>query len=161
VYKRVLVALGATRYRESMTQALTIAEDQDVQLRLVHVIDVMISGAEGLNIESVYAAREREAKAILERAIAQAREANVNPEYALIDGEGRRISSVLRQEVTRWRADLIVVGGRVRRNLLLRLLSDDICDAIISSASVPILLAAPSSGNDVSGTKAITHNRAV
>jgi len=65
---------------------------------------------------------------------------------AELDGEGKRISSVLREEVNRWHADLIVVGGRVRRNLLLRILSDDVCDAIISSAMVPILLATPRGG---------------
>ena len=146
MYKRVLVALGANTYRESMTQALTIADHGDVNLRLVHVIDVRITGAEGVNIESLYAVRAREAKAILERAAAQAREAHVIPECGLIDGEGRRISSVLREEVNRWHADLIVVGGRVRRNLLLRILSDDVCDAIISSAMVPILLATPRGG---------------
>lgn len=161
MYKRVLVALGANTYRESMTQALTIAENQDVQLRLVHVIEVMVNGAEGFNLEGVYAAREREGKAIIERAVAQAREANAIPEYGLIDGTGRRVSSVLREEVTRWRADLIVVGGRVRRNILLRLLSDDVCDAIISRALIPVLIAAPSGRTEVSATRATAHDHAV
>jgi nucleotide-binding universal stress UspA family protein len=153
VYKKVLVALGATTCRESVAEALTITADQDVQLRFVHVIDVMISGAEGFNIEPVYAARQREGKAILEAAFAQAREANVTPEGALIDGEGRRVSIVLLQEILRWGADLLVIGGRARRNLLARLLFDDVCDAIISSAPVPILLAARPGANGLSRKK--------
>ena len=161
MYKRVLVALGANTYRESMTQALTIAENHDVQLRLVHVIEVMVSGAEGFNLERVYSAREREGKAIIERAVAQAREANAMPEYGLIDGTGRRVSSVLREEVTRWRADLIVVGGRVRRNMLLRLLSDDVCDAIISNALVPILLATPRGKGEKPAKKGTAQDRVV
>lgn len=140
MYQRILVAVSRDTYRDAVSEALKLVEYSGVRLRFVHVVDVPLNASEGVNLEAIYRAREKEGTRVLEEAVSLARAANVEAEAGLIDGMGRRVGALLRDEVAAWHADLLVMGAR-RRNALTRIFSDNIRDAIVGRTPVAVLLA--------------------
>ncbi|TAK72868.1 MAG: universal stress protein [Dehalococcoidia bacterium] len=139
MYQRILVAVNHETYHEAVSEALKLVEHPGVRIRIVHVIDVPVNASEGVNLEGIYRAREDEGRRLLDDAMALARAARVEPESALIDGMGRRIGELLREEVATWHADLLVMGAK-RRSPLARIFSDNVCDAIVGRTPVAVLL---------------------
>lgn len=140
MYHRIIVAVNRESWREAVSEALHLVERRDVRLRLVHVVDLPVNASEGVNLEGIYRARERDGRQLLDDAAELARAARVEPEVRLIDGMGRRVGALLREEIATWHADLLVMGAK-HRGPIARIFSDNICDAIVGRTPAAVLLA--------------------
>ena len=146
MYKRILVAVdGSSTSDAALQQALELARDKQARLRVVHVIDSPYDYPDALygfvpgDLEELKQAWQKLGREILDRALAAARQAGVEPESALLELAGRRVSTTIVDEATRWGADLIVVGTHGHRGLD-RLLLGSVAEGVSRTAPISVLL---------------------
>ena len=146
MYKRILVAIdGSHTSTLALTEALKLAEKPETRMRLVHVVDSpytyseVMYGEVGVDVEALRRSWRQMGQTVLEQAAAQAREARATVETALLDSEGRRVSSVIVEEARRWPAELLVVGTHGRRGLE-HVLLGSVAEGVTRHATVPVLL---------------------
>lgn len=140
MYKRILVPVdGSATSNFALDEAIMLAKGRQCGLRIVHVIDTV-----NLNVESTtdIAVPMRESgRKILQEAESRVRKGRVKVETGLIEIQKltERISDLLTQDATAWRADIIVMGTHGRRGLN-RLLLGSVADSVVRVSSVPVLL---------------------
>lgn len=143
MYQRILVPIdGSATSTRALQEAIKLA-DGKAQLRLVYVIEEVLSlDAEGFALIN-YSALQEAVRHTGERALAQAaeivRQSGMAPETALIDVSDKRVASVIDAEAQDWKADLIVIGTHGRSGLS-RLLLGSVAQDVARRASVPVLL---------------------
>jgi nucleotide-binding universal stress UspA family protein len=144
MYRRILVAVDGSKASEAALKgALDLAKAQSAEMRLLHVIDSPYAYPEALyaelstDIEALRRAWHRAGQAVLDRATALARDAEVRAETALLEMDGRRISRVIVDEAKRWHADLIVVATYGRHE---EVLLGSVAEDVARTASVSVLL---------------------
>lgn len=144
MYRRILVAVDGSKASEAALKgALDLAKAWSAEVRLLHVIDSPYAYPEALyaelstDVEALGRVWRRAGQIVLDRATALARDANVKAEAALLDMNGRRISSVIADEAKRWHADLIVVATYGRHE---EVLLGSVAEGVARTASVSVLL---------------------
>lgn len=145
MHKRVLVAVdGSSTSNATLEEAIRLAGEWHAALRIVHVIDSPCSYPEVLygevaaELETMWQAWRHAGEGILAQAGARARQAQLEPEVVLLQGEGRRASAAVVKEAERWGADLIVIGAHGRgpeRSLL-----GSVAEGVARTAPVSVFL---------------------
>jgi nucleotide-binding universal stress UspA family protein len=149
MYERILVAVdGSNTSNLALAEAISLAKIHHALLRLVHVIDPIMTYTVGWSPRMVpvdFVECERAMKAAGEKVIADCsatvREAGVRCEAALlaIEKPGQRICDVIEEEVNRWPADVIVVGTHGRRGVR-RFFLGSVAQDLTRIAGKPVLL---------------------
>jgi len=156
MYRRILLAVdGSSTSNAAIREALELARDREVRLRVVHVIDspydypdVMYGHVQG-DLEELRQAWQKAGQDVLDQAVAVVRGARLEPETALLESAGRRVSAAIVEEAKRWGADLIVVGTHGRRGLD-RLLLGSVAEGITRTAPVSVFLVRGAPADDKS-----------
>ena len=146
MYRRILVGVdGSSSADAALREALELARDTHGRVRIVHVIDspydypdVMFVHVAG-DMEDLRQAWQAMGQAVLDRALAVARQVPFEPEASLIETAGRRVPVAIVDEAKSWGADLIVVGTHGRRGLD-RLLVGSVADGVSRAAPISVLL---------------------
>ncbi len=157
MYRRILLAVdGSSTSSAALRAALELARSGQARLRAAHVIDspydypdVMYGHVAG-DLEELRQAWRRAGQEVLDQALAVAREARQEPESALVESAGRRVSTAIVEEAKRWGADLIVLGTHGRRGLD-RLLLGSVAEGVARAAPVSVLLVRGAGGALVGG----------
>ena len=149
MYERILVAIdGSNTSNLALAEAISLAKIHHASLRLVHVIDPIMTYTVGWSPRMVpvdFVECEKAVKAAGEKVIADCsatvREAGVRCEAALlaIEKPGQRICDLIEEEVNRWPADLIVIGTHGRRGIR-RFFLGSVAEDLTRIASKPVLL---------------------
>ncbi len=145
MHKRILVAVdGSSTSNGTLEEAIRLAGEWRAALRIVHVIDSprsypeVLYGEVAAELETLWQAWRHAGEGILAQAGVRAREAQLEPELALLESEGRRASAAVVKEAERWGADLIVIGagGRGPEGSLL----GSVADGVARTAPVSVFL---------------------
>ena len=146
MYKRILVAIDDSKMAEgALQEALALAKLHGTQVRVVHAVESPYAypdtwyGEAQVDLEALREIWRQAGRRVLENANACARQAGITVETALLEQNGHRVSDVIRDEATRWRADLVVVGTHGRRGIE-HLLLGSVAEAIARTAPVSVLL---------------------
>jgi nucleotide-binding universal stress UspA family protein len=156
MYKKILVAVdGSSTSSAALGEALEVAKGCQAKLRLLHVVDspyaypdVMYGHVAG-GLEELRQAWRKAGLDILDEAVAQSRQAGLEPETRLCESDGMRVPAAIVEEARQWGADLIVVGTHGRRGLD-RLLLGSVAEGAARTAPVSVLLVR---GAGAAGTK--------
>jgi nucleotide-binding universal stress UspA family protein len=143
MYRRILAAVdGSEPSNVALRHAVRLAVEQGAQLRIVHVTQDpywYFTAADGsIDVAAVERAWQENGKAILDAAAAIARAGGAEPEVALIERPGRRISEALVDEASHWGADLIVMGTNGRHGVE-HLLLGSVAEGVMRVTTVPVL----------------------
>jgi nucleotide-binding universal stress UspA family protein len=146
MYKKILVAVdGSSTSSAALGEAIGLAKGGQATLRLLHVVDspyaypdVMYGHVAG-DLEELRRAWRKAGLEILDEAVAQARQAGLEPETRLLESNGMRVSGAIVEEARQWGADLLVVGTHGRRGLD-RLLLGSVAEGAARTAPVSVLL---------------------
>jgi nucleotide-binding universal stress UspA family protein len=148
MYQRMLVAVDGSETSEvALDHALQLAREQRAQVRVVHVVETLkyltVSSAGGYPFDPapLIEALRDEAREILARAAAKARDAGVVAEVEMLEDlqAPGRVAAIVVQEAARCNADLVVLGTHGRRGFD-RLLLGSVAEALIRIAQTPVLL---------------------
>jgi len=152
MYKRILVAVdGSHTSNWALDEAIRIAQESHGELHLVHVLNTVTLNTEGdfYSLPAWLDAMHRGAEAVLNEAVARAKQAGVACEGKLleIDTIGYRIPEMLADEARNWPADVIVIGTHGRHGMH-RLLMGSVAEGVVRVATVPVLLIRGNNGNN-------------
>ena len=143
LYRKILVPIdGSPASNRGLEEAIKLARDQGARLRLVHVLDELVSvpGAEAVVYLGNTADLLREAG---EQILAQARElvktSGLESESVVLETVGGRAAESIIAEAAAWAADLIVLGTHGRRGVKRLVMGSD-AEEIVRTAPVPVLL---------------------
>jgi nucleotide-binding universal stress UspA family protein len=140
MYKRILVPVdGSVTSNKALAAALQMAREAGAQVRLVHVMDelVTLTGFEpAVDVLTIWQAQ---ANKVLQEACASAQAAGVTFDKQLIEEPGERLGDVIAKAARAWPADLIVLGTHGRRGIG-RMLVGSGAEQIIRLAPVPVLV---------------------
>lgn len=143
MYTHILVAVdGSEAGAPALHAALTLAQEQQAQLRLVYVVDEAANYAIDqplVDIETLDVAWCAAGQAVLDAAAAEAKAAGLEPELALLQRDRRACAAAIVEEAARWGADLIVVGTHGRRGVQ-RFVLGSVAEGVARRATVPVLL---------------------
>jgi nucleotide-binding universal stress UspA family protein len=144
MYKYILVAVdGSDTAKLALREAIKLAKEQRAELRLIHVIDESLIAWDASDAmvaaETVHNALRKAGQAIVDKALAQVRKADLKAQVVLPETFGERIASVIVKEAKRWPADLIVIGTHGRRGVD-RLLLGSVAEGVVRLSAKPVLL---------------------
>lgn len=144
MYKRILVAVDGSRTSNlALDEAIRIVRESGGELRLVHAFNPVVFNSEGefYSFPDLLVAMRRNAEAVLNAAIAHAKQAGVHSEGKLVELEaiGQRIPDAIVEEARTWAADVIVIGTHGRHGLH-RLLMGSVAEGVVRTAITPVLL---------------------
>ena len=139
MYKNILVPTdGSEPSNAALREAVNFARTLGSAVRIVYVWEpmsyVLAEGPVDLS-----AAMRQEGERILEAAVAQAREAGVSAQSALVEAADRRVPAAIVEEAARSRCDLIIMGTHGRRGFE-HLVLGSVAEGVLRRASVPVLL---------------------
>jgi nucleotide-binding universal stress UspA family protein len=143
MYQRILVPIdGSHTSTLGLQAAIRMATEQQAQLRLISIVDefVIAQNFEGfINLgDLIDALREAGEKAI-SNALALVHKHDIKVESALLETMGQRVSDIIVDDATKWKADLIVMGTHGRRGFNRMVLGSD-AEGVLRTASVPVLM---------------------
>jgi nucleotide-binding universal stress UspA family protein len=149
MYKRILVPVDGSRTAtRALREAMRLAKDQKGKLRLLCVLDdsVLMPLPEGtVHVPEIYQALEDGGRAVIRKAMAEVRKQGLHASAILY----RRLSpvaNIIVQQARCWHADLIVLGTHGRRGIKRMVMGSD-AEAVLRSATVPVLLVSPKMRN--------------
>jgi nucleotide-binding universal stress UspA family protein len=144
MYDRILVPVdGSPTSTRGLQEAIRLAQLTKGRLRLMHVMDVLslVLAGEGYAITSgdlMKTVRKRGQEVIAE-AQRMVEAAGVPVETLLVDNLGGRVDELVADDVTSWKADIVVLGTHGRRGVGRVMLGSD-AEQIVRTATVPVLL---------------------
>jgi len=145
MYSKILAAVDESETsRHALKQAIELARNLSAKLRIVHAVDMswLPIGAEiAIDTGAISAARRGAGEKIIAAARETARQAGFDAEVELIetDTPGQRVAEAIAEEVSRWPADLVVLGTHGRRGFQ-RLILGSVAEQIARLSAVPVLL---------------------
>lgn len=145
MYKNIMLAIdGSDASNAVVTEAIKLAKDKKVRLRLVYVVDehVVYVGGPSFDYTLLVTALKEEGHNILEDAAKIIEnKSSIKVEKSLIELKQfqGRVAEIIVEEATNWPADLLVVGSHGRRGLN-RLFLGSVAENIIRIATVPVLV---------------------
>jgi len=143
MYQRILVPInGSSTSERALQEAIKLA-DGKAQIRLVYVVEEILTiGAEGLDYANNAVLQEAAKKAAAETlAIAadKVSRSGAKVDTVLIEDLGQGVIDVINNEAQNWVADLIVIGTHGRTGLT-RLLLGSVAEGVVREAAMPVLL---------------------
>jgi nucleotide-binding universal stress UspA family protein len=145
MYKRILIAVDGSNTSDlALEEALKLAAEHQSQLRIVHVVDVLMffAGEPGFfYIVGLEKAIVESGERLLQKAAATAGSVGIKAETKLlrIEDSSQRIADMIVGEATAWPTELIVVGTHGRRGLS-HLFLGSVAEGIVRISPVPVLL---------------------
>ena len=143
MYKRILVPTdGSDTADAGLREACKLARDQGAQLRVVHVVDELLSmGPEfyGAAYDQLTDSIRKAGASLLAHAETVARDQGVTVETELIEAMGSPAGDHIVKAAKAWAADLIVCGTHGRRGLRRIVMGSD-AEYILRNTPVPLLL---------------------
>ena len=144
MYQRILVPVdGSSTSSAGLTEAVKLAKLTGARLLLLHVVDdlPMLMSAEGLSAMSgdIFALLKEGGEKVLENARASVASQGLAVDTKLLESLNGRLCDHVNQQVTEWKADLIVLGTHGRRGASRWLLGSD-AEQVLRLATVPVLL---------------------
>lgn len=143
MYQKILVPIdGSKTAARGLDEATKLAKALGSTIRLIHVVNelMIVATYEGTvySGELVEALRES-GKKILAQAKDKVSAAGVNVQIELLEAHGGHAGTVIVQDASQSRADLIVLGTHGRRGLSRLVMGSD-AEQVVRQAAVPVLL---------------------
>jgi nucleotide-binding universal stress UspA family protein len=143
MYERILVPVdGSDASRAGLDEALGLAAEHQSSLRLVHVVDDLITmpmyeGAifAGELIEQL----RKQGRQLLDDCARLCKQKGLNVETVLTERVGGQAGMLIIEQAQNWPAQLIVMGTHGRRGLKRIVLGSD-AEYVVRHANVPVLL---------------------
>jgi nucleotide-binding universal stress UspA family protein len=143
MYKRIWVAIDSSSSAQlALHEALSLAKDQEAEVRLVHVLDyaaLFRYPSPGYDFSRLLETWRVSGEQILKEAAAEARQQGIEAQTSLLDSGDRRVAEVIVDEAKAWPADLIVMGTHGRHGFE-HLVLGSVAEGVVRLASVPVLL---------------------
>ncbi len=144
MYKRILIPVdGSDASNAALSQALAFAREASARVRFVHVMDAgaFFGGFDpyGTFTADVMGFMREASMKVLNAAMAQAKAAGIEADYALSEDPRLRLGEAVRDAAMRWNADLIAVGSHGRRGVG-RVMLGSGAEDIARQAPVPVLI---------------------
>jgi len=143
MYQKILVPIdGSKTAARGLDEAIKLAKSLGSSVRLIHVVNelMIVATYEGTvySGELIEALRES-GKKILAQAQNRVSAAGVNVQSELLEAHGGHAGTVIVQDASQSRADLIVLGTHGRRGLSRLVMGSD-AEQVVRQAAVPVLL---------------------
>jgi nucleotide-binding universal stress UspA family protein len=143
MYERILVPVdGSDASHAGLNEALDLAAEHGSRLRLVHVVDDLITmpmyeGAifAGELIEQL----RKQGRKLLDECQALCRKKGIAAEAVLLERVGGQAGVLVIEQAQEWPAELIVMGTHGRKGLKRIVLGSD-AEYVVRHAGVPVLL---------------------
>lgn len=155
MYRKILVPVdGSDISEQCLNQAIRLAKEQGAQLRVIYVIDDLVTDTlqspEALE-EFLRATREM-GENVLEAAKAKGQKAGVKTSTRLIEIAifGDRVAQMIVKEAESWPTDLIVMGTHGRRGLS-HFFMGSVAEGVLRSTRRQVLLIPATSGKAAKG----------
>lgn len=143
MYKRILVPVdGSATSLKALDSAIDLAKESGGQIRVVHILEELAYlsfDPYGSYSADVLQAVKASGDAIVEAAIARARDAGVAADGLVIDKFGVLLGDAVADAARDWHADLMVLGTHGRRGVG-RLLMGSGAEQVIRLAPLPVLV---------------------
>ncbi|MDO8438431.1 MAG: universal stress protein [Nitrosomonadaceae bacterium] len=142
MYQRILIPVdGSPTSDRALQEALRLAQQQNAQLLLLHVIEEIrfVDIESSINYAELLESMRNSGTKILTQAQTVVQQAGMTAEVKLLEAGGERVASVIVAEAERWPADLIVIGTHGRSGFS-RLLFGSVAEGVVRTAQVPVLL---------------------
>ena len=146
MFRRILVPIdGSPTSNRGLEKAIGLASDQTAKICLLHVVDELAVGADGMMymppsyIDEFIRALRAGGKELLVRAEAKVRKHGIEVEAVLLETVGRRVADLIIKQAKKWRADVIVLGTHGRRGLSRVVMGSD-AELVLRETPVPVLL---------------------
>jgi len=144
MYQRIIVPVdGSLTSNAGLAEAVKLAKLTGARLLLLHVVDdmPMMMSAEGLTAMSgdIFTILKEGGEKVLEQARVAVASQGLAVDTKLLESLNGRLCDHVNQQVTGWKADLIVLGTHGRRGASRWLLGSD-AEQVLHSAAVPVLL---------------------
>lgn len=144
MYKRILVAVdGSSTSDLAVQEAVKLAKEQQARLRLVHVVDVIVTDMyhEFEPPEDFFESIRKAGRKMLDKALELVRANGMEAETRLleIDKLAQHVADTIATEADAWPADLIVIGTHGRRGVR-HLLLGSVAERVVRCATKPVLL---------------------
>ena len=140
MFKRILIPVdGSATSKRALATALQMAQASGGAARVVYALDELayIGGYE--YSAALLEDARKEARKVLDGAMAAARSAGVAADELLTDKPGQRLGDAIEAAAKDWKADLVVVGTHGRRGIG-RVVLGSGAEQIIRQAPVPVLV---------------------
>lgn len=143
MYERILVPVdGSDASHAGLNEALALAAEHQSRLRLVHVVDDLITmpmyeGAifAGELIEQL----RKQGRKLLDECLALCKKKGIAAEAVLLERVGGQAGVLVIEQALEWPAELIVMGTHGRKGLKRIVLGSD-AEYVVRHATVPVLL---------------------
>ncbi len=141
VFHNILVPIdGSPPSETAVALALRLAQDQDAGITFAHVVDAgklaVLASGPGVDPTLAIDAAEQAGKDLLAQAAARARDAGVQAQTTLVEGE--TVSAIL-DVAAKMASDVIVVGSHGRGGLS-RMLLGSVAEGILRRSRIPVLI---------------------
>lgn len=143
MYRRILVPVdGSSCSLKGLAEALKLAAESTARLKLVHVVNELISepalAPTEYHQDLIDSMRET-GQETLARAQAIARQQGADADVSLVETMGGRAADCIVDAAKQWQADLIVMGTHGRRGMSRLAMGSD-AELVVRSTPVPVLL---------------------
>jgi len=151
MYSRILVAVdGSATSDRALVHAVDLARESGAALRIAHVVDMgwaTIAPELAIDLRSRAEAVRAEGRAVMEAALAIARDAGQQAESMLLETSTplQHVPEAIVDAAIEWRADLLVLGTHGRKGVE-RLLLGSVADGVVRHSPMPVLLMPPHAG---------------
>jgi len=143
MYERILVPVdGSDASHAGLNEAISMAGEHQGRLRLVHVVDDLITmpiyeGAifAGELIEQL----RKQGRKLLDDCVALCSKHGIAAEAVLLERVGGQAGSLIIEQAHEWPAELIVMGTHGRRGLKRIVLGSD-AEYVVRHATMPVML---------------------
>lgn len=141
MYEKILVPVdGSMASMLGLDEAVGLAKHHGAKLRLVHVVDELItSDIVTVYTEEILDSLREQGKRVLAMAQTRARHQGCEAETVLREHFGGMAAPLIVEEAKQWGAKLIVLGTHGRRGIRRLVMGSD-AEEIVRTAPVPVLL---------------------
>jgi nucleotide-binding universal stress UspA family protein len=146
MYKQIFVAIdNSSTAQKALDEAIDLAAKLGAGLCIGTALDEAPVSQHGMglgsyiDVDKVKQEMRDAGNALLDRAVAKAKEAGCDPYRILIESDEKRLSDLIIQAATQWNADLIVMGTHGRRGFE-RMLVGSVAEHMIRTATTTLLL---------------------
>lgn len=143
MYSRILVPVdGSTCSLKGLAEALQLAHVMKARLKLIHVVNELISEpalAPAEYHQRLIESMRETGKETLARAQAIAKQQGADADIELLETIGGRAADCIVAAAAQWHAELIVMGTHGRRGMSRLAMGSD-AELVVRSTPVPVLL---------------------
>lgn len=144
--KRIFAAIdGSATAQLALKEAIQLASLPGVSLCIGKVLDTGLLSQNNMgmgaliDVEQAKAGMRQAAEKLLDKAVAQAKEAGLDPHRILIESDKKRVAELIVEAAKQWDADLIVIGTHGRRGFE-RMVMGSVAENLVRIATTSLFL---------------------